>query len=158
MRTPVSVRLFNLQPCKNFAFAVLLVANCRETLFSANSAQMQYSTSKQRLCCAVFFVAEMQVRKFCERSKILQKVKKFAASNCGVRRIPNVFACSCRYKTACILTCLCFVFLWRKCRLKNFAKDSKILQKVQKFATSNCGVKRIPNVFAIFSFTKWQTF
>ena len=110
MRTPASVRLFNLQPCESFVFAVLLVANCRETLFSANSAQMQYSTSKQRLCCAVFLWRKCKVRKFCERSKILQKVQKFTTSNCGVRRISNVFACSCRYKTACILTCLCAVF------------------------------------------------
>ena len=92
MRTPASVRLFNLQPCESFVFAVLHVANCRETLFSANSAQMQYSTSKQRLCCAVFFVAKMQ------GSEILRKVKKFckklkyATSNYTVRRIPNAFA------------------------------------------------------------------
>ena len=113
MRTPASVRLFNLQPCESFVFAVLFVANCRETLFSANSAQMQYSTSKQRLCCAVFLWRKCKVRKFCERSKILQKVKKFATSNCGVRRIRGVFLIFChfcRYKTACILTCLCVVF------------------------------------------------
>lgn len=138
MRTPASVRLFNLQPCESFVFAVLLVANCRETLFSANSAQMQYSTSKQRLCCAVFLWRKCKVRKFCERSKILQKVKKFATSNCGVRRIRGVFLIFChfcRYKTACILTCLGFVFCGENAgseilrKVKNFAKSSKIYNK-----------------------------
>ena len=119
--------------------------------FRQNSAQMQYSTSKQRLCCAVFLWRKCKVRKFCERSKILQKVKKFATSNCGVRRIRGVFLIFChfcRYKTACILTCLGFVFCGENARFGNFVKGSKILQKVQKFTTSNCGARRISNVFA----------
>ena len=110
MRTPASVRLFNLQPCESFVFAVLLVANCRETLFSAKfrtNAIFNFKTAPLLRC---FLWRKCKVWKFCERSKILQKVKKFATSNYGVRRISNVFACSCRYKTACILTCLCAVF------------------------------------------------
>lgn len=110
MRTPASVRLFNLQPCESLHLQYYLLQIVGKLCFRQNSAQMQYSTSKQRLCCAVFLWRKCKVRKFCERSKILQKVKKFATSNCGVRRISNVFACSCRYKTACILTCLCAVF------------------------------------------------
>ena len=148
MRTPASVRLFNLQPCEILHLQYYLLQIVGKLCFRQNFAQMQYSTSKQRLCCAVFFVAKMQVRKFCERSKILQKVKKFATSNYGVRRISNVFACSCRYKTACILTCLGFVFCGENARFVNFVKGSKILQKVKKFATSNYGVRRISNVFA----------
>ena len=118
--------------------------------FRQNSAQMQYSTSKQRFCCAVFLWRKCRFGNFAKGSKILQKVKKFATSNYGVRRISNVFACSCRYKTACILTCLGFVFCGENARFGNFVKGSKILQKVQKFTTSNCGVRRISNVFACF--------
>ena len=150
MRTPASVRLFNLQPCESFVFAVLLVANCRETLFSAKfrtNAIFNFKTAPLLRC---FLWRKCKVWKFCERSKILQKVKKFATSNYGVRRISNVFACSCRYKTACILTCLGFVFCGENVRFGKFVKGSKILQKVQKFTTSNCGVRRIANVFACF--------
>lgn len=132
MRTPVSVRLFNLQPCESFVFAVLLVANCRETLFSAKfrtNAVFNFKTAPLLRC---FLWRKCKVRKFCERSKILQKVKKFATSNCGVKRISNVFACSCRYKTACVLTCLGFVFCGENARFGNFVQGSKILQKGSK--------------------------
>ena len=98
---------------------------------------------------ALFFCGEnVRFGNFVKGSKILQKVQKFTTSNCGARRISNVFACSCRYKTACILTCLGFVFCGENVRFGNFVKGSKILQKVQKFTTSNCGARRISNVFA----------
>lgn len=111
MRTPVSVRLFNLQPCKNFAFAVLLVANCRETLFSAKfrtNAIFNFKTAPLLRC---FFCGEnVRFGNFVKGSKILQRVQKFATSNYAVRCISNVFACSCRYEVADVLTCLCAVF------------------------------------------------
>lgn len=138
MRTPASVRLFNLQPCESLHLQYYLLQIVGKLCFRQNSAQMQYSTSKQRLCCAVFLWRKCKVRKFCERSKILQKVKKFATSNCGVRRIRGVFLIFChfcRYKTACILTCLGFVFCGENAgseilrKVKNFAKSSKIYNK-----------------------------
>ncbi len=132
MRTPASVRLFNLQPCESFVFAVLLVANCRETLFSAKfrtNAIFNFKTAPLLRC---FFCGEnARFGNFVKGSKILKKVQKFTTSNCGVRRISNVFACSCRYKTACILTCLGFVFCGENARFGNFAKGQKFCKKLK---------------------------
>ena len=60
---------------------------------------------------ALFFCGEnVRFGNFVKGSKILQRVQKFATSNYAVRCISNVFACSCRYEVADVLTCLCAVF------------------------------------------------
>ena len=145
MRTPASVRLFNLQPCEilHLQHYLLQIVGklCFRQIPHKCNIQLQNSAFVALFFCGENAGSEIlcKAQKFCKKLKICYKqLRREAYSKCFCMFLP--------LQNGVHFDVSVFCFFGAKMQVRKFCERSKILQKVKKFATSNCGVRRIPNI------------